>query len=214
LRIGVVTRDVSSGMDVDPGCVAAVQRTGVLLAALGHEVDEAHPPALDGLIARIFGALSVRIAASRPESLQWLASIAGRAITLDDVEPAIFKEMTAPSSVTARQLADADEVVAREVAPVEQWWRDGHDLLITPTTRQPAWPLGSGTAFDAGTFPFVWSINGQPAMSVPMHWTPSGLPVGVQVVAAPGRDDLLLNVAAQLERAQPWADRWPPIAMG
>jgi Asp-tRNA(Asn)/Glu-tRNA(Gln) amidotransferase A subunit family amidase len=50
-------------------------------------------------------------------------------------------------------------------------------------------------------------------MSVPMHWTPDGLPVGVQLVGAPGRDDLLLQVAAQLEQAQPWAYRWPVIAV-
>jgi amidase len=56
-------------------------------------------------------------------------------------------------------------------------------------------------------------MTGQPAMSLPMHWTPSGLPVGVQIVGAPGRDDLLLSVAAQLEAAQPWADRWPTLAL-
>jgi amidase len=48
---------------------------------------------------------------------------------------------------------------------------------------------------------------------VPLHWTPAGLPCGVQIIAAPGRDDLLLSVAAQLERAQPWAERWPAMAM-
>jgi amidase len=213
VRVGLLTADVASGMPVDPECVAAVERAGSLLDKLGHRVEHAHPTALDGLIGRIFAALSVRIAASRPDSMHWLESIAGRPITPDDVEPALFAEMTKPSTITHQQLADADALVAREIAPIEQWWRDGHDLLITPTTRQPAWPLGVATAFDSGTFPFVWSLNGQPAMSVPLHWTPSELPVGVQIVAAPGRDDLLLNVAAQLERAAPWADRWPAIAL-
>jgi amidase len=213
LRIGMMTRDVSSGMNVDEECVTAVERTGALLEAMGHHVEDARPPALDGLYGRIFPALTVRSAAYRGESLRWLESIAGRPITEDDVEPALFAEMTAPSPVTPAHLADAEATIAREIAPIEDWWRERHDLLMSPTTIRPSWPLGGATAFQSGTFPFVWSLNGQPAISVPMHWTASGMPVGVQIIAAPGRDDLLLNVAAQLERAQPWADRWPAIAV-
>jgi amidase len=59
------------------------------------------------------------------------------------------------------------------------------------------------------TVPF--NITGQPAISLPLHWNRGGLPIGVQLVAAYGREDVLLRLAAQLERALPWSDRRPPI---
>jgi len=60
------------------------------------------------------------------------------------------------------------------------------------------------------TFMIPFDITGQPAISLPLHWSEDGLPVGVQLVAAYAREDLLLRVSAQLEQAAPWADRHPP----
>ena len=61
------------------------------------------------------------------------------------------------------------------------------------------------------TFCAPFDVTGQPAISLPLHWNDDGLPIGVQLVAAYGREDVLLRVAAQLEQAAPWADRRPPI---
>ena len=58
----------------------------------------------------------------------------------------------------------------------------------------------------------IWNVTGQPAISLPIGQTAGGLPVGIQLVAALGREDLLLRVAAQLETAAPWSDRRPPLS--
>jgi amidase len=103
------------------------------------------------------------------------------------------------------------------------WWDGGFDLLLTPTLGEPPLPLGTFAAqpdnplhgfFRAAQFvPFTvqFNITGQPAISLPLSWNADGLPIGSQLVAAYGREDVLLRVAAQLEQARPWADRRPPV---
>ncbi len=96
------------------------------------------------------------------------------------------------------------------------------DLLVTPTMACLPPPVGfwrtDGVdplaplhrSYPMAIFTSLFNVTGQPAISLPLHHDPvSDLPVGVQIVAAPWRDDLLLQVAASLEAAQPWADRRP-----
>jgi amidase len=107
---------------------------------------------------------------------------------------------------------------------VAEWFTD-FDLLLTPTLAEPPPLLGEfdsppdnplhGLFRAAALVPFTppFNVTGQPAISLPLHWNDAGLPIGVQLVAPYGREDVLIRVAAQLEQAQPWADRRPPVSV-
>ena len=212
MRVGLLMRDVMAGMSVDPECVRAVERTGAMLASLGHDVEESHPPALGGLFGRM-SRLGGVVVVARYMQIRWLESIVGRPLTASDLESQNFVTPEQASRVSAMQFVEGLAQAEREVRPIHDWWADGHDLLVTPVLRQPPWLLGArGGAVDSGLFPHAFSFTGQPAVSLPLHWTADGLPVGGQIVAAYGREDLLVRVAVQLEAAMPWADRWPAIA--
>ena len=111
--------------------------------------------------------------------------------------------------------------MARQLVAV---WND-LDVLLTPTVTQPPLPIGALWAkpgepaiqalLNAGNWvPFtpVWNVTGQPAISLPLHQSPEGLPIGVQLVGPPAGEELLLSLAAQLETARPWHDRRPELA--
>jgi amidase len=105
------------------------------------------------------------------------------------------------------------------------WWAAGKDVLVTPTMPEPPVRLGElapdtddlASAMPrmgaACMFTAPFNITGQPAVSLPLHWSADGLPVGVQLVAAYGREDVLIRLASQLEHARPWVDRRPPVGV-
>jgi amidase len=104
-----------------------------------------------------------------------------------------------------------------------QWWTDGFDLLLTPTITQPSPRVGeiipsADKPLDAFmrsgallSFCVPFNVTGQPAISLPLHVSEEGLPIGVQLVAAAGREDVLIRIAAQLEAEVKWAERRPPL---
>ncbi len=215
LRIGVAPG--LDGIRIDDEVAAAVTETGQLLEQLGHRVDVDQPAALtqgdpDRQFARV-------LAAATALDFDHLAEILGRPLTENDVEPTNWwfaeygRKLSATEYLHARQWWD--DLGLR----MTQWWAAGHDILVAPTLTRTAPPLGwfddratSGERIRS-LIPYTWPFNvtGQPAISVPLHHSSDGFPIGIQLVAAPGREDLLIQLAAQLEQARPWADRRPPI---
>jgi amidase len=215
LRAGVMRDAPGQAFAVDPACVAAVEAAAGLLESLGHHVEVAHPPVLDepSTAGLAFTAIwAARIAA--------LAKMAGVEPGPDGVEPATRDLVARGQRITAPQMVAAlDEIQVRTRA-LHAWWEGGFDLLVTPTLGalppplgylagtddQPTRGMGRSGPFTAFTMPF--NQSGQPAISLPLHWASETCPVGVQLVAAWGREDVLVRVAAALESAAPWAHRY------
>lgn len=210
LRIGLRHTVPPDGAASDPECAAAVEATGALLASLGHSVESGSPAALDDAefmqIGLLFSAAAAR------ELDRWGDEL-GRKLAADDVEPGTWAMAEVGWGTSAPQLLAAQEYAHSWSRRMASWWADdGFDLLVTPTVGVPPRRLGLGE-LQPGEVSFTMpsDVTGQPAVSLPLHWTADGLPIGVQLTAAAWREDLLLRVAAQLEQVQPWAGRRPPV---
>jgi amidase len=217
LRIGTADRPGTASYLDDPQCRAAVAAAGQLLAGLGHEVGPSAPePMFDPDFARHF---NVIIAADTELTLQAFERVIGRPLGDDEIEPRNAAYRRAGRELGAVAYLGSRAWIGRWARRMAAWWQD-HDLLLTPTLGAPPPELGWFTAAGpreegkrvASFIPYTSQFNmtGQPAVSLPLHWAPGGLPVGVQLVAGYGREDLLIQVASQLEQAAPWSDRHPP----
>ncbi|HSR94007.1 MAG TPA: amidase [Solirubrobacterales bacterium] len=218
LRIALWTETVIEE-DADPEVVAAAQGAAKTLEGLGHEVEEADLSVLQSI--PIVEPFLVRWAAGQAQALDQLGIVGGAQIGREDVEPltwALAEIGRARSAGDYLAAVGQHQVMSRIFAGVHE---SGFDLLLTPTLGEPPPLLGSfddsgpdpmaafERAFLSGAFTAAFNATGQPAISLPLHWSEDGLPIGVQLVAPLGREDLLLRVASQLEQAVPWADRIP-----
>ena len=225
LRIGIRTRRPGHDTDAHGDCVAAASAAALLLESLGHHVDHVDVPALDDpalgeSIGAIFGAFVAR------DLDRWSATL-GRTIDPAELEPWNQRMVEGGRAVTATRYIAALERANDYARAVAGFWTspelggDGYDVLLTPQLGAPPPRLGvlaptadgvalyeTMSALTAFTMPF--NVTGQPAISVPIVWNHAGLPIGVQLVGAYARDDVVLRLAAQIETARPWADRRPP----
>jgi len=189
--------------------------TAQLLSALGHHVEDASPGALQRS-AEVLPLLYEIFAPAVAVDIEMVEAMVGRAVSVDEFEPRTRDHARRSAAVTAVDHLKTLQLIYEFSRDLEAWWRE-YDLLVAPVTAQPNLPLGA-LDFDENNpdeshaamlrfMPFTaqFNMSGQPAIALPLHRTAGGCPVGVQLVAAFGRDELLIRAASQLELTAPWS---------
>lgn len=217
LRIGFSTVSID-GRPIHPAAVEAIERTARTLESLGHEIVEGMPHWEPSMPSSVLSTVMGVATASAVE--QRLAEL-GRPLADGDLEPFdvfLHERSLATTGLDLHLALQQLETVSRDLAP----FFSTHDLWLTATIPVPVPRLGHLDTTDieamfanAGRFSeltAVFNVSGQPAASVPAGFDADGLPVGIQLVAAHCREELLLQVASQLEAAAPWplTAPWPP----
>jgi len=218
LRIGFGTLPLT-GAPVHADCVAGAEAAARLCESLGHDVAEASPNIDGKVLFKSFGALMTGY-------LRWVIDDSARRIGRTPSEDD-FESVTWQMYLNGKKQSGGDYLMA--VQDLQRVSRDfgtfftDYDVWLTPTLAQPPVPIGYfdytretrdqhlAHLGDFTGFTLIANATGQPAISLPLHWSDSGLPIGIQLTGRYGDEATLIRLAAQLEQAQPWSDRRPPI---
>ena len=221
LRIGVLDHPVYAHQKDDAESRESVRRTIEMLESLGHHVEQTYPVALNE--EEVSGKFTAVVGAATHADVSTFERILGRTIGEGDMEPDNLLMRELGRSISAETYLSNQMWLHAWCRRVVQWWEPldgsrGFDILVTPTLAGPPPRIGHLAGAD-GTrhlieilaFTSQFNLTGQPAMSLPLHWSTTGLPMGVQFVAAPFREDVLIRLASQLEDAMPWRDKVAPL---
>ncbi len=202
---------------------ASVAATAKVLELLGHVVEIASPLALDE--AEYAGRFTNIVAACTNADIAFYENMMGRELGQDDIEIDNLLMRDIGRSVSSEQYIGEVQWMHAWSRRMIEWWlpRDGSrgfDVLCTPTLAGPppriGWLRGAGGGahmLEILLYTAQFNVTGQPAVSLPLHWSSDGLPMGVQFVGAPFREDVLIRLAAQLEEAMPWKERVAPLVL-
>ncbi|WP_028605684.1 amidase [Ottowia thiooxydans] len=218
LRIAFTTRTFRNA-SVHPECEAAVLGTAKHLEDMGHEVEPGMPDFDPGALSAATGILLLTGLAAQ---LQAREAVLGRPAREDELERVTWEAIRLSQNISGVDYASQFPRINQEVRKIAHFF-ESVDVLLTPTLGSPPVELGtlstqtlSLTEFQKAAsefIPFTGAFNatGQPAISLPLHWTSDGLPLGVQLVGRFGEDATLLQLSAEIERAWPWFHRTAPL---
>jgi len=219
LRIALCTTSFT-GSPVDRVCIDAAQNAARLCQSIGHAVEDAQPQVEGAELReaqRIIAISNLRV------TLDARARETGKPWTEENVERMTYISAKGVDQVSGADYARSIQAIHRAGRQVGRFF-EKYDILLTPTMACAPLPLGQPDtmASDAEVFrdPLMRTIGftslfnaaGNPAMSVPLYWSDAGLPIGIQFAGRFGDEATLLRLAAQLEKARPWAKRRPPLS--
>lgn len=219
LRIGMMTH-APNGVPVHSECVRGVVQTAELLAELGHTVEEAAP---DYDIEPLQLAMRTVIGANVRNVLDLRGHVLGREVTPHDVETISWAWSELGKHCSATDYAHCIHIIHGVGRRFGDFFQT-YDLLLSPTLAAPPLPLGRCNMMSEDLNAYLGELNacipftppfnlaGNPAASLPLHWTDDGLPVGIQLGADFGDEATLFRISAQLEQARPWYDRRPDLS--
>jgi len=204
---------------VDAECRQSAEDAARLCESLGHHVAVGRP---EFDTAAFRAATRTLVAANVLATLETRAKAVGKTLEASDVEPLTWSIVELGRGCTAADYARSITTI-HAVGRVVARFFAGYDILLTPTMCSPPWPIGvlslsagDTTAYFTALnrsigFTSLFNASGNPAASLPVHWSAQGLPVGVQIVAPFGDEATIFRLAAQIETARPWKDRRPPL---
>jgi amidase len=221
LRIGVLDHPLMQGGVDHPETRESIAKTRKLLESLGHIVEDAYPAAMgEEDFADTFTGI---VAVATDAGLTTIEQLLGRSVTEDDIEADNLFMREIGRSITAANYVNMVNWMHAWSRRMLEWWHPvdgsrGFDILVTPTLAGPPPKLGWLSGPEGGLnlrailqYTPQFNVTGQPAVSLPLHWSNDGLPMGVQFVASANREDLLIRLASQLEVARSWSDKVAPI---
>ncbi len=216
LRVALVSEPYA-GSPLDPECRRAVTDAAKLCESLGHRVEEAALPIDTDLLGDTYVTI-FRVSVARlveDGSLEL-----GRPVTEGDVEPLTWATAQKGNRVTSIDYSRAI-ATSHQFGLTMARFMEKYDVILSPTLGKPPVKLGllspsppdleqyGRDVKEFSPFTLLYNVTGQPSMSVPLHWTGDGLPVGVMFSARFGDEATLFRLGSQLEKARPWAGRRP-----
>jgi amidase len=220
LRVGLALASPLSDAEVDPACEQAARDAAALIESVGHEVEEVQPPWANSDLLPDF----TRSFGPEVSFVTWLGGmLRGREPTAEDVEPltwSLYEHARELDAITRMASQAKLEGAARAIVGA----LTQYDIVVTPALA--ARPLRIGEVHGRGPDPWehfqrsgyftpftaILNVTGQPAISLPLYQYEDGLPLAVQLIGPPAREEVILGLAAQLEEALPWSERRPALA--